>query len=190
MSKNLDKPLQRLISEHADVFQGLLSQEEAIAESAACLVQALGAGGTVYICGNGGSAADSQHFAAELSGRFEMERRGYRAVALTTDTSALTAIANDYGFQQVFARQVVALARKGDVLVVISTSGNSENCSSAVRAAAEMGVTTVGLLGRDGGALRLLCDHAVVVEADSTARIQEAHCFLIHTLCGAIESQV
>lgn len=189
MSKNPDKTLQRLVSEHVAVFQGLLSQEEAMAEIVACLIQALGAGGTVYICGNGGSAADSQHFAAELSGRFEKERRGYRAVALTTDTSALTAIANDYGFEQVFARQVVALARKGDVLVVISTSGNSENCSLAARAAAEMGVTTVGLLGRDGGALRLLCDHAVVVEADSTARIQEAHGFLIHAICGAIESQ-
>ncbi len=147
----------------------------------------LKAGYKILICGNGGSAADSQHFAAEIVGRFEKERKGFPAIALTTDTSALTAIGNDYGFEYVFSRQVEALGEKGDILVGISTSGNSENVIKAVEKAIEMGIFTVGFLGKDGGKLKDIVDKAFIVRHNSTARIQEVHLVLEHTLCKIIE---
>lgn len=146
-------------------------------------------GNRVFICGNGGSAADAQHFAAELTGRFRAERRGFPAVALTTDTSALTAIGNDYGFDQVFARQLESLAGRGDQLVAISTSGNSGNVIAAVRTARDMGVSSLALLGRGGGELASLVDRALVVPAQATPRIQEAHILIIHLLCEMFEPQ-
>ncbi len=152
--------------------------------------QTLQTGGKILFCGNGGSASDSQHLAAELTGRFIKDRKPLGAIALTTDTSALTSIANDYAYEEVFARQVMALGRSGDLLVGISTSGNSKNIIRAVEEARALGIRTVGLLGRDGGQLRALCDHAIVVPSDVTARIQEAHILIGHTLCGLIEQHL
>lgn len=147
-------------------------------------------GGKILFCGNGGSAADSQHLAAELTGRFINDRRPLAALALSTDTSALTCIANDYSFAEVFARQVQGLGRSGDVLVGISTSGNSRNVIRAVEEARAVGMQVVGLLGRDGGTLLELCDVSIVVPSQVTARIQEAHILIGHTLCGLIEKQL
>lgn len=141
-------------------------------------------------CGNGGSAADSQHLAAEFTGRFLEDRRPLAAFSLTTDSSALTCIANDYDFRSVFVRQIVALGRPGDCLVGISTSGNSENVIAAFEAARALGIVTIGLLGRDGGKLAGLSDIAVVVDSNVTARIQEAHILIGHTLCGAVEKEL
>jgi D-sedoheptulose 7-phosphate isomerase len=162
----------------------------AIAAGAGMLAQCLRAGGKVLCCGNGGSAADSQHFASELVNRFEMERPGLAAVALTTDTSTLTSIANDYAYAEVFAKQVRALAAKGDVLLAISTSGNSENVNRAVTAAHEREMRVLALSGRDGGAMgRLISagDVEVRVPAQSTARIQETHLLVIHCLCDLLD---
>ena len=151
------------------------------------IISALRAGHCVFVAGNGGSAADAQHFAAELTGRFLAERRALAGIALTTDTSALTAIANDYGYEQVFARQLQGLARPGDIFLGISTSGNSPNILAACRAAQAMGVSTLGLTGRDGGAMNTLCDALLVVDSQVTAHIQEAHIFLLHGLCAEID---
>lgn len=164
---------------------------ESIAPAILGVVQLLkttfAAGGRVFACGNGGSAADAQHFTSEFTGRYEKDRRAYPAIALTTDTSALTAICNDYGYAHVFARQLEALARAGDVLVALSTSGNSANVVAAVEYARKHKITTVGLLGRDGGKLLPLVDHALVIPAAGTARIQEAHILILHLLCEAFE---
>ena len=158
-----------------------------VARAAHCMSEAVRGGGKLMFCGNGGSAADSQHLASEFTGRFVNDRRPLAALALSTDSSALTCIANDYAFDQVFERQVRALGRKGDVLVAISTSGKSANVLRAVHAARELGVAVVGFLGRDGGTLKPLCDVALVVPSDTTARIQEAHIFIGHTLCALVE---
>ena len=139
------------------------------------------------LCGNGGSAADSQHLAAEFTGRFIKDRPPIAAVALSTDTSALTCIGNDYSFNDIFARQVQALGKAGDCLIAISTSGNSGNVLAAVAAAKSLGISTIGLLGRDGGKLKAQCDVSIVVPSQVTARIQEAHILIGHSLCGAVE---
>jgi D-sedoheptulose 7-phosphate isomerase len=142
---------------------------------------------TVFFCGNGGSAADAQHLAAEFVGRFQKERTGLPALALTTDTSILTSISNDYGFEQVFARQVQALVRRNDLVVGISTSGNSPNVLQAVAAAKAKEAYTVGMTGRDGGRLAELCDVCIKVPSDITARIQETHILIGHILCQIID---
>jgi len=154
------------------------------------MTERLKRGCRILICGNGGSAADAQHFAAELSGRYVKERRALAGIALTTDTSALTAIGNDYGFDRVFSRQVEALGRPGDLLVGISTSGNSPNVILAVEAAKEQGMKTLGLLGRDGGKLQALCDEALVVPSPVTARIQEVHQMIYHFWCEVIDAGI
>jgi len=151
------------------------------------LIQALSVGGTIYWCGNGGSAADSQHLAAELVGRFKGDRKALRSVALSTDSSVLTCVANDYGFESIFSRQIEALARSEDVLVGISTSGNSSNVLNAVNAAKTIGMQTVGMLGKNGGKVRNIVDHAIIVPSNTTARIQEAHILIGHCLCDIIE---
>ncbi len=145
-------------------------------------------GNKLLICGNGGSAADAQHFAAEIVGRFELERKGLPAIALTTDTSILTAVGNDYGFEYIFSRQVEALGEKGDILIGISTSGNSENVINAVLKGKEMGLFTAGFLGKDGGKLKNLVDFPFIVESEVTARIQEVHLTLEHTLCKIVDT--
>lgn len=176
------------LEEHGEVFQRLAALAPAVQEAAELITAALSQSGKLLLCGNGGSAADSQHIAAELTGRFVNDRRPLAAMALSTDTSALTCIANDYGFEDVFARQVTALGRKGDCLLALSTSGNSINVVRAAEAARAAGVHVIGLLGRDGGALRALCDIGIVVPSTTTARIQEAHIFIGHTLCTMVEA--
>ncbi len=161
-----------------------------IAAAAERMVQCLRADGKILACGNGGSAADSQHFAAELLNRFEMERPGLAAIALTTDTSTLTSIANDYDFEQIFSKQVRALGHKNDVLLAISTSGNSKNVLAAMAAAHENGMSVVALTGRNGGKMSEVLqssDIHVCVPAQSTARIQEVHLLTLHCLCDAID---
>jgi D-sedoheptulose 7-phosphate isomerase len=175
------------LDEHLELFGRLLPLASTIRETARLISAAMSQGGKLMLCGNGGSAADSQHIAAELSGRFVKDRRPLAAIALSTDTSALTCIANDYGFDDVFSRQVAALGRKGDCLLAISTSGNSRNVLRAAEVARAAGICVIGLLGRDGGALRALCDIAIIIPSATTARIQEAHIFIGHTLCAMVE---
>ena len=181
--------LQNLV-EHRELFATLDALAEPVAAAGEAVANALQGGGKVMFCGNGGSAADSQHLAAELTGRFINDRRPLAAMALSTDSSALTCIGNDYSFADVFDRQVRALGRPGDCLVGISTSGNSANVLKAMESARAMGMVTVGLLGRDGGKLKALCDFPVVVASASTARIQEAHILVGHTLCGLVEAHL
>lgn len=181
---------QKNIDEHEDMVRKLACLEERVIKVEDVITQALLRGGKVMLCGNGGSAADAQHLAAEFTGRFINDRRPIAALALTTDTSALTCIANDYCYRNVFSRQVEALGREDDVLIGISTSGNSENVLEAVKCAAKLGVTTVGLLGNSGGVLDSECDFSIVVPSQVTARIQEAHILIGHTICGAVEQKL
>lgn len=160
---------------------------DAVAEAAARIVAAVAAGGTVLVCGNGGSAAEAQHVAAELTGRFLRDRRALPALALTTDTSALTAIANDVGFERVFARQIDAVGRRGDVLLAISTSGRSPNMIAAVEAARARGIACITLTGGDGGALARLADVDVRVPLASTPRVQEVQLSVLHVICELVE---
>lgn len=178
------------LREHQALFAQLACLGADVVAAGAALADGLRAGHKVMFCGNGGSAADSQHLASELTGRFIKDRRPLAALALTTDSSALTCIGNDYAFDEVFARQVAGLGRPGDVLVAISTSGNSRNVVRAVDEARRIGMSVVGLLGRDGGVLKPMCDVAIVVPSDVTARIQEAHILIGHTLCGLIEAEL
>ncbi|EMZ38916.1 D-sedoheptulose 7-phosphate isomerase [Helicobacter bilis] len=176
------------IQAHIDTAQkalGLLAP--ILLESAKTITKALQDNKKILICGNGGSAADSQHFAAELTGRYKRERKGLRAIALSTDTSALTAIGNDYGYNHVFSRQVEALAMQGDVVIGISTSGNSQNIINALEVANKIGCITLSLSGRDGGLIKNLCDYSIVAPSDDTPRIQEIHILCIHILCELIE---
>lgn len=147
-------------------------------------------GHRVYIMGNGGSAADAQHFAAELVGRYMMERKGLPAVAFTTDTSILTAVGNDYGYDDVFRRQTEALVEKGDIVFGISTSGNSKNVYDALKLAKEKGATTIGFLGKTGGTCKEVCDIPIVIEYPRTPNIQEAHEMIMHTICEIVEKKL
>ena len=177
-------------NEHAKVVAALENSIEDIMAAGQLCAEALAAGHRIYLCGNGGSASDAQHIAAELIGRFVGERRALPAVALNTDTSALTAIANDYGYEHVFERQVEGLCCAGDVLIGISTSGLSRSVNLAVAAAQAQGCKTVGLTGKTGGELLGLVDAAVVVPSDVTARIQECHILIGHILCDLIEREL
>jgi D-sedoheptulose 7-phosphate isomerase len=162
----------------------LLAAARAIA---AAIIAALRSGNKLLIIGNGGSAADAQHIAAEIVGRYKQDRAAYAAIALTTDTSALTAIANDYGFEQVFARQVEGLGQRGDVLLALSTSGRSPNIVAALRRARERGLVTVGFTGSKGETLRALCDHLLVAPNDDTPIIQQIYLTVAHAICDEIE---
>jgi D-sedoheptulose 7-phosphate isomerase len=177
------------LAEHVALFKEMDGLDLPFRQVASQMVGCLkNAGGALFLCGNGGSAAAAQHLAAELTGRFVHDRPPLAAIALTTDTSALTAIANDYGYDQVFARQLRALGTEADLLVVLSTSGNSPNIVEAAKAALDIGMPVVGLLGRDGGEVRQFCRAAVCVPSNVTARIQEAHEFIGHALCAHIEA--
>ncbi|MFH1258036.1 MAG: D-sedoheptulose 7-phosphate isomerase [Candidatus Micrarchaeota archaeon] len=160
-----------------------------IEKAAKMLIDCLKRGNKLLICGNGGSAADSQHIAAELVWRFKKERQPLPAIALTTDTSAITAIANDASFDLIFSRQIEALASKGDVLFALSTSGNSKNVLEAANSAKKMGVKVVAFTGRDGGKLKALSDICICVPADGTDRIQEVHIAAAHIICGLVEEE-
>ncbi|HSO66697.1 MAG TPA: D-sedoheptulose 7-phosphate isomerase [Desulfatirhabdiaceae bacterium] len=178
------------LKDHADCMNRLVSLEPVITEAAEMMIKTLCEGGKILVCGNGGSAADAQHFAAELVGRFEKERQAWPCISLATDTSNLTAIGNDYGYDAVFSRQVQGLGRSGDLLIGISTSGNSPNIQAAVQTAGHIGMKTIGLLGKDGGALSARVDCAVIVPHARTARIQEGHIFILHVWAMIIENRL
>ncbi len=192
MVSRTQEAIRELFGESLRVKQVFLAEQAAQLEQAVDLVAgALKAGLKVLLFGNGGSAADAQHIAAELVGRFRVERRALPAIALTTDTSALTAIANDYGFDEVFARQVRGLGQKGDVALAISTSGRSPNVLKALAACREVGVRTIGLTGGDGGELAKSVDVSLRVSASTlSARIQETHILIGHVLCGLVERRL
>lgn len=176
--------LAETIALHEQVKQGT---PQPLISAAAAIVASLGAGGTLLACGNGGSAMDAQHLTAELVGRFQRERKGLRAIALTNDTSVLTSVANDYSFERVFARQVEALGRPGDVVLGISTSGQSRNVLVALELARTQGLTTIAFTGRDGGEIGRAVEIHVNVASDSTPRVQEVHRTLLHVLCDLVE---
>ncbi len=178
------------IQESADLKLKMLGQAESITDFAAAIAAKIAAGGKLLICGNGGSAADAQHFAAEMVGRLVREREPIPAIALTTDTSNLTALSNDYGVKAMFRRQVAALGTEKDVLLVLSTSGNSDNLLEALKAAREKQINVFALLGKGGGKLFSAVDRAVVVPSNSSQRIQEVHITIIHMLCELIENQL
>lgn len=179
----------RHIDDHLRTIEALRSEIPAIEAIGRLLLETLQGGGCVFWLGNGGSAADCQHMAAELVGRFEQDRPGMASVALTTDTSILTSVGNDYGFEQIFARQVRALCKAGDLVIGLSTSGNSPNVLRAIEAAREVGAHTAGFSGRGGGRLKDLADACLIVPSDNTARIQEAHALAGHILCDLAERQ-
>jgi len=178
----------KIIEEHSGVIEAMKAEcMQDISRFAEACREAIATGHTIYLMGNGGSAGDCQHFAAELVGRFQKERQAMAAVALTTDTSILTALANDYGFEVIFSRQVEALVSHGDLVVSISTSGNSPNIVKALEKANQQGAVTVGLTGRSGGRMKKLCDICIQIPSDVTARIQEAHLLIEHLVCQRIE---
>ena len=176
-----------IIKEHFGLKEHVMSLAPIIQQAAKEIIACYQRKGKVLICGNGGSASDSQHFAAELVGRFEKERKGLPAIALTTDSSILTSIANDFGFEHIFEKQVEAFAREGDILVAITTSGNSQNIISAVEKAKQLKLRTIALNGRDGGKLKGKPDIEVLVKEKNTARIQECHILIIHSICKLVE---
>jgi D-sedoheptulose 7-phosphate isomerase len=186
------KTIQDYFSGHLSVLAAVQKRlEPEVQRAAEIIIESLGSGGKWILCGNGGSAADSQHLAAELVGRlYKMERRGLPALALTTDTSTLTAVANDYGFKRVFARQVEALARPGDVLMGLSTSGNSPDVLEALKLGRKMGCHTLGMTGASGGRMAPLCDVCLKVPSDKSFHIQEAHITLGHLICFLVEERL
>jgi D-sedoheptulose 7-phosphate isomerase len=173
---------------HLALFNALEPLFPIISDVGIAMQDCIKNGGKILLMGNGGSAADSQHIAAEIVGRYKKERKGLAAIALTTDTSILTSVGNDYGYDYIFARQIEGLCRPEDLVIGITTSGNSKNVVRAIEAANEIGATTVGLTGCSGGKLSALCKYNIVVPADVTARIQEAHIFIGHSLCEILES--
>lgn len=178
------------LTDHQELFGRLDRCETAIDEAMGSIVSSFKSGGKLLIAGNGGSAADAQHIAGEFIGRFKFDRPPLPAIALTTDSSVLTCIGNDYGFDDVFVRQVHALASSDDILLVISTSGNSKNLLDCVEVARKKGVTVVFFGGKDGGTLKSLSDISIVVPSQVTARIQEAHIFIAHYICGQVEKEL
>ncbi|PAF45418.1 D-sedoheptulose 7-phosphate isomerase [Helicobacter sp. 11S02629-2] len=187
MSNILEDKIQQELDKNLEAMQKASLLKGPLANAASLLIDVLVRGNKILICGNGGSAADSQHFAAELTGRYKRERRGLPAIALSTDTSALTAIGNDYGFKYVFARQVEALAKEGDLLFCISTSGNSENILEALKVAKALYCPSIGLSGKDGGFMSEYCNINLIAPSSDTPRIQELHILYIHILCELIE---
>ncbi|MBL7156833.1 MAG: D-sedoheptulose 7-phosphate isomerase [Candidatus Omnitrophica bacterium] len=183
--------IKKMIKANQEVVGKLLSEEnlDAITTAAEGIISALKKGGKVLVFGNGGSAADSQHMVAELVGRFKKERKGIPAIALTANTSTITALSNDYGYEVTFARQIEALAKKGDVAIGISTSGTAKNVIAAVERSKEMGLLTIGLTGKGGGKIKAIADLSIVVKSDDTPRIQEAHILVIHILCELVEDK-
>lgn len=173
---------------HIAMFNLLEPLFPQISEVGIAMQQCIKKGGKILLMGNGGSAADSQHIAAEIVGRFKKERKGMPSIALTTDTSILTSVGNDYGYDYIFARQVEALCRPEDLVFGLTTSGNSPNVVNAIQAAKTIGATTVGLTGGTGGKLAALCDYNLIMPSNVTARIQEAHIFVGHCLCEILES--
>jgi len=187
MQASLDTIAKEFNAHKETIEKTIETLPQTVAEASKLAVKTLQNGNKILLCGNGGSAADAQHIAAELTGRYKSERRGLPGIALTTDTSALTAIGNDYGYDRVFDRQVEALAQPGDLLIGISTSGNSANVLSALTLAKELGCAIIGFSGRDGGKMNEVCDINLVVPSDNTPRIQEMHILFGHTICQIID---
>ena len=180
--------IQSELISHRETIDTVISKLVPDVEKAShILIETLKNGNKILLCGNGGSASDAQHIAAELTGRYKCERKGLPGIALTTDTSALTAIANDYGYEKVFSRQVEALANEGDLIIGISTSGNSTNVIEALSVAATMGCQTMGLSGHDGGKMNAVCDLNIIIPSNDTPRIQEMHILIGHILCQAVD---
>ena len=184
---NLKLQISNEILESIAVKRELLEHSAPIADAAAGILERLKKGGKLLVIGNGGSAADAQHIVAELVGRYRTEHKPLPAIALTTNTSSLTAMGNDYGFDEVFVRQIQALGASGDVLLALSTSGNSRNIIEAIRSAKNAGMFTIGLTGKAGGEMRRLVDLCICVPSDSTPRIQESHILIGHIICGIVE---
>jgi D-sedoheptulose 7-phosphate isomerase len=180
LSKNVEKLIQSL-----NLIDG--SAESKLSALGKKIAKSLDAGSSIFWCGNGGSAAESQHMAAELMGRFLIDRKPYRSLSLTTDTSAITGISNDFDFNEIFSRQLDGMSRPGDYLVVFTTSGNSKNIIMVLQKAKDIGVHTIAFLGKDGGKVRGMADTEFFVDASETARIQEVHTVIAHTLCQIIE---
>ena len=184
----LEREARALLRESGDLVKRLEAHcTRAVAAAAEAVISSLGSGGTIYFCGNGGSAADAQHFACELAGRYLMDRPALAAIALSTNTSSLTAIGNDFGYEQTFSRQLAGLGTPGDVLVAITTSGNSANVLRAVETARELGMTVIGMTGLKGTRFAARCDHALVTPHHVTPRIQEGHLAMGHALCELVE---
>ena len=186
---DMNKVIEQIFADSIAVKQETLKKNVTqIANAAEAIIEALKAGNKIMFCGNGGSAADSQHIAAEFVGRFQKERAAWPAIALTTDTSALTALGNDYTFDIIFSRQIQALGKKGDVLIGISTSGNSKNVLEALKIAKSMGIKTIGVTGGTGGQMVPLSDISIIAASPKTARIQESHLVIFHTICEIVEN--
>lgn len=188
-ARQIDK-IGSIWNEHLDAANALFGLSSQVSQAVDMVYASLAAGGQLLAAGNGGSAADAQHIVAELTGRFMRERRPFRALALHANTSALTAIGNDYGFEHVFAREVSAHGRPGDVLLAISTSGNSMNILKAIEAARNSKVHVIGLTGETGGKMREVCDLCVCIPSKSTARIQEMHITIGHAICELLEERL
>ena len=175
------------IKEHQEVLDSINTLADSIEQIANTLINCLKNDGTIYWCGNGGSASDSQHLAGELVGRFVGDRKPLRSIALNADSAVMTCIVNDYGYEHIFSRQIEGLGRQGDVLIGISTSGNSQNVINALNVAKSKKLTTIGLLGKGGGKAREAVDLAIVIPSNTTARVQEMHIMVGHILCDLIE---
>ncbi len=186
----LKKLIEKKRLDHLDVFDDLRDHYEKIIHYSNKMSNALENNGKIFFCGNGGSSSDSQHLAAEFTGRFKKDRKPLAAIALNADTAAITCIANDFGYDQVFSRQLEALGNSSDILIAISTSGNSPNVINAVKKSKEKNIYSIGLIGKDGGKLLNLCDSCITVKSNDTARIQEAHIFIGHILCTLIEKKL
>jgi D-sedoheptulose 7-phosphate isomerase len=176
-------------SEHIKTANLLYNLTDAIANASQLCIDCLKNGGKILLFGNGGSAADAQHIAAELVGRFKVDRKGLPAIALTTDTSALTSIGNDFGYEHIFSRQVDALANKRDIVIGISTSGKSSNVNSALKVASKLNCTTIGFSGQGGGEMNNICDLNLVIPSIETPRIQESHIIIGHVICHIIDQE-
>jgi D-sedoheptulose 7-phosphate isomerase len=183
----MNELIKKHILEHAAVLGSIEHLDESIIKIADLLIHCLGNKGTIFWCGNGGSASDSQHLAGELVGRFVNERKPLKSIALTADSAVMTCIVNDYGYEYIFSRQIEALGSRGDILVGISTSGNSQNVLHAFKVAEQKGMIAIGLLGKGGGRALSLVKHSIVVSSNTTARIQEMHILIGHILCDLIE---
>tara|TARA_B100001063_G_C16776478_1_gene565872 strand:+ start:156 stop:746 length:591 start_codon:yes stop_codon:yes gene_type:complete len=182
------KIIENHIEEHINTAVNIDdAQKSQINNIAEIMINSLNNGGTIYWCGNGGSSSDSQHLAAELIGRYDQDRRPLNSLSLTTDSAVLTCIANDYGFDDIFSRQIEGLGKSGDILVGISTSGKSQNVYKALKKAQDMNVITIGFLGKGGGEILSVCDNHITINSNVTARIQEMHILIGHILCESIE---
>ena len=179
--------IKKHILEHSATLKSISELDESIEKVANMFIHCLENDGTIFWCGNGGSASDSQHLAGELVGRFVDERRPLKSIALTADSAVMTCIVNDYGYEHIFSRQIEALGNMGDVLVGISTSGNSENVIRAFEVAKQKGIKTIGLLGKGGGKSSAIVNQSLIVSSESTARVQEMHILIGHILCDLIE---